>query len=35
VLAGLTKQEIETESMTIYDTCVGCLASGQHQSAQV
>ncbi len=35
LLAGLTKEEIDTESMTIYDTCVGCLATGQYQSAQV
>lgn len=35
LLAGLSRQEVETESMTIYDTCVGCLATGQYESAQV
>ena len=35
LLAGLSKQEIETESITIYDTCVGCLATAQYESAQV
>lgn len=35
LLAGLTAAEIETESMTIYDTCVGCLETGEYQSAQV
>ena len=27
LLAGLSPKEIETESMTIYDTCVNCLAT--------
>jgi len=35
LLAGLSKEEIETESITIYDTCVGCLATGQYKGAQV
>jgi rsbT co-antagonist protein RsbR len=35
LLAGLSKEEIKTESVTIYDTCVGCLATGAYESAQV
>jgi rsbT co-antagonist protein RsbR len=35
LLAGLSNEEIETESMTIYDTCVGCLATGQYEGARV
>jgi hypothetical protein len=33
--SGLTEQETETESATIYDTCVGCLDSGQYGAAEV
>ena len=33
-LAGLTPQETERESATIYDTCVGCLETGQYDGAQ-
>ncbi len=35
LLAGLTKEETETESVTIYDTCVGCLATGKYEGAKV
>ena len=34
LLAGLTQEEIESESITIYDTCVGCLATGRYDGAQ-
>ncbi len=34
LLRGLTPQETETESMTIYDTCVDCIATGRFDSAQ-
>ncbi len=34
LLAGLTQAEIENESTTIYDTCVGCLETGQYDGAQ-
>jgi rsbT co-antagonist protein RsbR len=34
LLAGLTQQETETESITIYDTCVGCLETGEYDAAQ-
>ncbi|MBZ5543202.1 MAG: STAS domain-containing protein [Acidobacteriia bacterium] len=33
-LAGLTPKETETESITIYDTCVGCLERGEYRAAQ-
>ncbi len=33
LLAGLTPQETEAESLTIYDTCVGCLETGQYDAA--
>jgi rsbT co-antagonist protein RsbR len=33
-LAGLSQQEIENESMTIYDTCVGCLEKGEYTAAE-
>ena len=33
LLAGRTAQEAETESVTIYDTCVGCLETGQYDGA--
>lgn len=32
-LEGLTKTEIETESATIYDTCVKCLETGDYEGA--
>ena len=35
LLAGLSREEAETESITIYNTCVGCLATGQYESAQM
>ncbi len=34
LLAGLSKEEIENESMTIYDTCVGCLEKGEYTAAE-
>lgn len=34
LLAGLTQEEIETESVTIYDTCVTCLETGSYEGAQ-
>ena len=34
LLAGLTPEEAETESATIYDTCVRCLETGQYDGAQ-
>ena len=34
LLAGLTQEEIETESMTIYDTCVICLETNRYEGAQ-
>ncbi len=34
LLAGLSPQEIETESMTIYDTCVNCLATDSYEDAE-
>jgi rsbT co-antagonist protein RsbR len=33
-LAGLTPEEIESESATIYDTCVGCLETGSYDGAE-
>ncbi len=33
-LAGLTEEEIENESSTIYDTCVGCLEKGEYTAAE-
>lgn len=33
-LADLTQEEIETESATIYDTCINCLESGRYDRAQ-
>jgi rsbT co-antagonist protein RsbR len=35
LLAGMTREETETESITIYDTCVGCLETGRYESAEV
>ncbi|MBI3948309.1 MAG: STAS domain-containing protein [Armatimonadetes bacterium] len=34
LLAGLSAEETNTESVTIYDTCVGCLATGQYAGAE-
>ncbi len=34
LLAGLTPAETETESSTIYDTCVRCLETGNYDGAQ-
>lgn len=34
LLAGLTPEETETESATIYDTCVGCLETRKYDAAQ-
>lgn len=34
LLAGLSPEETETESATIYDTCVGCLETGEYSGAQ-
>jgi len=33
-LGGLTPEEIESESATIYDTCVGCLETGSYEGAE-
>jgi len=34
LLAGLTQVEIENESITIYDTCITCLETGEYEGAQ-
>ncbi len=34
LVEGLTQQEIENESIVIYDTCVGCLETGQYVGAE-
>ena len=34
LLAGLTPDEIESESATIYDTCIGCLETGSYEGAE-
>ncbi len=34
LLAGLSQEEIESESATIYDTCVGCLDTGSYEGAE-
>jgi rsbT co-antagonist protein RsbR len=34
LLAGLTPEETERESIAIYDTCVGCLETGKYDAAQ-
>ncbi len=34
LLAGLTQEEIETESITIYDTVIVCLETGEYEGAQ-
>jgi len=33
LVAGLTPEETETESMAIYDTCIGCLDTGEYDGA--
>lgn len=32
--AGLTPEELQAESVTIYDTCVGCLETGKYDAAE-
>ncbi len=34
LLAGLTQEEIENESITIYDTVIVCLETGEYEDAQ-
>jgi len=34
LLAGLTPQETEVESIVIYDTCIACLETGKYDGAQ-
>lgn len=34
LLAGLSKEQIETESITIYDTCIVCLETGEYEGAK-
>jgi rsbT co-antagonist protein RsbR len=34
LLAGLTKEETESESAIIYDTCVGCMETGKYDAAE-
>ncbi|VVB94146.1 STAS domain protein [uncultured archaeon] len=34
LLAGLTREDIENESITIYDTCIVCLETGEYEGAQ-
>jgi rsbT co-antagonist protein RsbR len=34
LLAGLTQEEIENESSTIYDTCIVCLETGEYEGAE-
>ncbi len=34
LLAGLTQDEFDSESATIYDTCVGCLETGSYEAAE-
>src|SRR3990172_8026093 len=34
LLAGLSQEEIENESITIYDTCIVCLETGEYEGAQ-
>jgi rsbT co-antagonist protein RsbR len=34
LLAALTPEETDTESVAIYDTCVGCLETGKYDAAQ-
>ncbi len=34
LLAGLSQEEIENESITIYDTCIVCLETGEYEGAE-
>lgn len=34
LVAGLTPEELQNESVTIYDSCVGCLETGEYKEAQ-
>ncbi len=34
LLAGLSPEEIESESAVIYDTCIGCLETGSYEGAE-
>ncbi len=34
LLAGLSQEEIENESSTIYDTCIVCLEAGEYEGAE-
>jgi rsbT co-antagonist protein RsbR len=34
LLAGLSQEEIENESSTIYDTCIVCLETGEYEGAK-
>ncbi|NJD77621.1 MAG: STAS domain-containing protein [Candidatus Methanoperedens sp.] len=34
LLAGMTREDIENESITIYDTCIVCLETGEYEGAQ-
>jgi hypothetical protein len=34
LLAGLTQEEIETESITIYDTCIVRLETSEYEGAE-
>jgi len=34
LVAGLTPEELQTESITIYDTCIDCLETGKYHAAQ-
>ena len=34
LLTGLNQEEIENESITIYDTCIGCLEKGEYSEAE-
>ncbi len=34
LLAGLTQEEIENESIAIYDTCIACLETGEYEGAK-
>jgi rsbT co-antagonist protein RsbR len=35
LLEGLSPEETESESQTIYDTCINCLESGTYQDAEI
>jgi len=34
LVAGLNKKELESESIAIYDACIGCLESGEYTGAE-